>query len=195
MNKFSVIIPTLLKSFRIYKLLDDLQKCALVDEIIIIDNTGIFKSAHDKVRIVTKGKNIFVNPSWNWGVSLATNKNICICNDDVNFSTDIFEFAEESLKDGVIGMATDNYYIEGEKKIEPITERCWGWGCLFFVKKSDWIDIPDCLKIACGDDFLISKLPAYQMRGFKIDTEVSTTSLHPDFLEIQAQDKINFDKL
>lgn len=193
--KFSVIIPTLLKSFRIYKLLEDLEKCALVDEIIIIDNTGTFKHTHEKVRIFTKGVNIFVNPAWNWGVSLATNENLCICNDDINFPTEIFEEVENLRDEEVIGMATDNYYISGEITITPILERPWGWGCLFFMKRKDWINIPEGLKIACGDDFLISKLSAYQISGFRVYTEISTTSLQPDFLEIQEEDMINFKRL
>lgn len=82
---YSVIIPTLLKSELIWKLLDDLNNCPAVGEILVIDNSGRFKSDLEKVKRVEVPENIFVNPAWNLGVSLAQFENICLCNDDVNF--------------------------------------------------------------------------------------------------------------
>jgi hypothetical protein len=94
---------------------------------------------------------------------------------------------------GVIGQTTENFYIKSSSngpKIEKIQQRPSGWGCLLFLKKKNWIHIPDNLKIACGDDFLLDNIcvGAWQLTGFPIQTEMSTTSGRTEFLEIQAND-------
>lgn len=190
-SKFSVIIPTLLKSGHLSSLLNTLQQSDDVDEIIIIDNTGRYQKQHSKVRVLTKGHNIYVNPAWNWGVREAHNENICICNDDLTFDPKVLKFIALNIHKGVIGMSTDNYYIkeEGEYKITPVKERCWGWGCCLFVKRSNYVAIPDDLLIACGDDYLINYIPAFIIEGMQLFwTRVSTTSLASEFLSIQEND-------
>ena len=32
----------------------------------------------DKIKLITKGHNIFVNPAWNWGVEVSKNENLVI---------------------------------------------------------------------------------------------------------------------
>ena len=102
MDKYSVIIPTLWKSDRTKKLLSDLNECEYVDEIIIIDNTGteerdILPTIYPKLRMVSKGKNIYVNPAWNLGVELAKNDLIALVNDDINFDTNVFGVIDENI--------------------------------------------------------------------------------------------------
>ena len=77
-TKYSIVIPTLWKSNRTKKLIKDLNDCQYVDEIIIIDNTGTeerdtLPTIYPKLRMVSKGENIYVNPAWNWGIELAKN--------------------------------------------------------------------------------------------------------------------------
>ena len=193
---FSVIIPTLWKSHRTASLLADLENCPLVGEIIIIDNANSGYQSNGKIKIVSQKCNIFVNPAWNLGVKLAKYEQICIANDDINFDTDIFSYLNGRIE-GVIGMDANNYSAQksGIFATNRIRERCWGWGCLFFVNKRDWIDIPEQLLIACGDDYLISQLPAYMVSNLAIQTEVSTTSFSIEFFPIQEQDAINFKQL
>lgn len=191
-GKFSVIIPTLLKSGHLSSLLNALQNSDMVDEILVIDNTGTYTSQHSKVRVLTKGKNIYVNPSWNWGVAEARNENICICNDDLTFDPKVLKFIALNIHKGIIGMSTDNYYIKEDReyKITPVKERCWGWGCCLFLQRSSYATIPDDLLIACGDDYLINNIPAFVIEGMKLFwTRVSTTSLASEFLPIQENDK------
>ena len=184
-KKFSVIIPTLLKSPFLRRLLIDLEECPEVGEVIIIDNVGVIKG-EGKQRILSEKKNIFVNPAWNWGVREAKFDYICLCNDDVNFDPKIFKFMLG--KKGITGLDTDCYYNAGELGIERITERNWGWGCLIFFHKKEYKEIPNDLLIACGDDYLIKNCETYKLKGLKVDTKISTTSLLPEFLDIQKQD-------
>jgi hypothetical protein len=176
------------------KLIADLQGCEYVGEIIVIDNSGLYVPIYDKEIVYKPGRNIYVNPAWNLGVTMATFENVCICNDDVNFDTSVFEFMATRCQ-GVIGMDTDNYYNSGVLQISSITERNWGWGCVIFTTRSDYKMIPEQLLIACGDDYLIKHTKSYKLSGLRVITKVSTTSLSPEFLPIQARDKQIFDNL
>lgn len=204
-DKFSVIIPTIWLSDKIHNLLSDLNQSENVGEIILIDNTGEFNlkiTTHiPKLRVISKGKNIYVNPAWNWGVSEAKFENLCISNDDVNFDTSVFDFIKNHIDKGVIGQWTGNYYMGNSSKnfnLEKIQDRPSGWGCLFFLKKKNWVDVPNNLKIACGDDFLINTIygGAWQLVGLPIDTHMSissnslsgASSSRSEFLKIQSED-------
>jgi hypothetical protein len=196
-TNFSVIIPTLWKSDRIYKLLDDLQDCNSVDEIILIDNSNEYFDFIDKiiskVRVVSTKENMYVNPSWNLGVDLAKNYNLAILNDDINFNTDIFSFMKDHMDKGIIGQSCSNYDPIDRNlpyEIEKPTFRQSGWGCMLFIKKENYITIPKELFIACGDDFLFDRVNGggYNVKNLRVDTKISTTSLLPEFFQIQQDD-------
>ena len=155
---FSVIIPTMWASKRINYMLSCMIEDDRVGEIIIIDNNPkerILRVNSPKIIILEQKENIFVNPAWNLGVKNAKNENICIANDDILFDNiDVLDFVEKHIDKGVIGMNTANYYpdVIGDgsyqiiKNEEDGTARNWGWGCLFFIKKSNWSKIPDDLR-------------------------------------------------
>ena len=203
--KFSVIIPTMWCSDLIFKLLPILETSDFVGEVILIDNDKSKRAAHivntDKIRIIEQEQNIYVNPAWNLGVELSNYPNICISNDDLVWNVQILPFILENIHLGIIGQATSNYFDgHSEIKIEDITERGWGWGCCFFLQKDKWVKIPQQLKVACGDDWLISKISAYQISGTPIETEphpwsVSRTASKNEFVQISFQDMGNFSKL
>ncbi len=195
MEKFSVIIPTMWYSDRIHRNLSNLEDCELVGEIILIDNNPSLKPTvlpYNKINYITKNTNIFVNPAWNLGVKLSKYDNICISNDDVVFSTNIFSFINQHIDDGVFGMSTENYYgeeIDNSYQIKKIDSRGWGWGCLLFLKKQNYVPINEELKIACGDDWLVHHLGGYEIRGLKLgDDKISQTSLRGEFFSQQLQD-------
>jgi len=60
------------------------KKMPKINEIIIINNDPSYKIPtyfkHNKIKILTQKENIFVNPAWNLGVSVAKNENIIIAN-------------------------------------------------------------------------------------------------------------------
>ena len=201
--KYSVIIPTLWKSNRIHKLLWDLIKCQYVDEIILIDNAGKFfeyYEALDKVKLVQVEENIYVNPAWNLGIKIAKNDLVALVNDDINFDTTIFGVITKDIVSefGIIGQSEFNY--KRNNSDEPILEkwtgnvRDWGWGCLIMFDKTNWIDIPDNIKIWYGDDYIFKCNPSTKstLKNFNIETEMSTTSDEKEWDERKKEDYNNF---
>ena len=169
-----------------------------VGEIILIDNNSSLKPMHmpyrSKLRYLPQNRNIYVNPAWNLGIVESKYNNICISNDDVIFDTDVLKFVQPYLSEGIYGMSTGNYYgVDKDKpyEINKLDHRPWGWGCLFFINKDNWIPIDERLKIACGDDWLIhhTKGGAYEIKNLDLkDDRVSVTSIRGEFSQIQKQD-------
>jgi hypothetical protein len=197
-NKFSVIIPTMWYSDKIHRHLLNLNDCQEVGEIILIDNNTSLKPTYldsiTKLVYLPQEKNIFVNPAWNLGVRTSGYQNLCISNDDIEFDTDIFSWMEDNMNEGVAGMWTGNYYGEnGDKPYErePIVGRPWGWGCLYFIHKDNWVEIDERLKIACGDDFLIRfvKGGGYMIKNMDLGhDDISITSRRGEFFGQQQED-------
>ena len=81
-SNFSIIIPTLWRCDRILELLDELEKCTAVDEIILIDNNDSYSKnvnkTFTKIKLISNKENMYVNPSWNLGVKKSRNSNIAI---------------------------------------------------------------------------------------------------------------------
>jgi hypothetical protein len=202
-KKFSVIIPTLWKSHRTTKLLSDLSSFDGVGEIILIDNSNTEHDiiSNDKIKVYKQKENIFVNPAWNLGVKLSTCDYIALCNDDINFSFNIFEYLLPIIDNyGVIGQSAKAYTLKNNDKpdIKKCKKRPHGWGCLIFLPKIKWINIPEELKINCGDEFLFKNVNggAFTIENFNISTEMSTTtSSSQDLIDIQYRDIDLYDKL
>lgn len=198
---FSVILPTIWKSERIFNLLDKLNKYPLIDEVILIDNSNQFIEKYnkplEKIKVITPETNLYVNPSWNLGVKEAKNDLICFLNDDIDFNFSVFDYIM-SVKDqlGLIGQHKDSYSssigIEDEQTFNLVEthSREWGWGCLVFGKKDNWIEIPDQLKIWCGDDFIFNKTSQkkFYIQGISIKTEMSTSSDLGEFDAVRKAD-------
>lgn len=198
---FSVVIPTLWRSDYVHKLLPRLEECQRVGEIILIDNTGEWKTkikgVYKKLRIFAQQQNIYVNPAWNLGVYVSKYENICISNDDVSFDTSVFDFIIQHIDKGIIGQDYQNYTSKQQNlRIEKTQTRTSGWGCLLFVKKSNWKPIPSTLKIACGDDYLFNCVygGAWQLAGLPVETIMCSTSRYTEFSKIQADDISNYNK-
>jgi hypothetical protein len=196
----SVIIPTLFKVNRIYETLKELSECPFVDEIILIDNTDIKKDINiNKVKYIFEGLNKFVNPSWNKGVEISTNNELCILNDDIWFDWSIFGniISHISEENGIIGMSSTNYTHPTVRdfKIEPILsnkktskgDRPFGYGCCFFINKKNWINIPEEMLIWAGDDFIFyykNNLINYEISGIECFGGMSVTSDDEDLSRV-----------
>jgi glycosyltransferase involved in cell wall biosynthesis len=195
---FSVIIPTLWKSDKIKPLIQSLIDCELVNQIIIISNErneleDRFMFFDEKILVYPAKENFYVNYSWNWGVNLAKNKKVAILNDDIIIDTNVFSFLDDKLTDvGVVGMCFENYALKQSvsMNLTDVVERPYGFGCAMFIHKSNYVDIPFDLKIACGDDYLIkyAKGKAKKLYGCKIESDISTTTRLPEFGMIQFED-------
>lgn len=204
---FSIVIPTMWKSELTLDLLSKLESSVMVNEIILIDNDPESKpdiSRYTKIHYLTKGYNIYVNPAWNWGVSVSKNELIAICNDDIIFNVDevldtIFKNADGL---GCIGMHGLNfsedcdYYkfvrINNYEYLKPHIEG-GGFGCLMFIKKSNWIDIPKNIKVWFGDNWIAKTNQPLHLIRFKEKIEnngKSATVSNPVFEKILLKDRI-----
>jgi len=201
--KWSVVIPTLWKSPRIYNLLESLEKTPHVGEIILIDNAPELTPnlpKLEKLKILSKGVNIFVNPAWNLGVSEATFPHIALCNDDIEFDTRLFSFFDSlKIRQTVFGCCPENFSAQSpsqtEFKIEKGHNITAGWGCLMLFNRNDYTPIPNKLKIYCGDDWIVLTFRKVKSFHWKIQTEMSTSSGIPSLNQIAEQDKLIFSKL
>jgi glycosyltransferase involved in cell wall biosynthesis len=204
MVKYSVIIPTLWKSNRTDKLLKDLEECRYVDEIIIIDNASIYETDRtiDKIRMISFGENIYVNPAWNLGIKVAKNDLVALINDDINFDTNVFGVIDENILNqfGIVGMGEDNYKEQMDETKGPYLDvwkpgvNDWGWGCFIMLNKKDWINIPENIKIWYGDNIIkdVNPSPKACLRNFKVETEMSTTSDEKEWDDVKKKDYENF---
>jgi len=189
-NKFSIITPTMWKYPPHIRFLEDLVDHDYVDEIILINNdqAALPKNCgvltHSKIKIYNFLENIGVNPAWNLGVNIASNKQICLLNDDMVFDLTLLKKVSKVLSadTGVIGICNENPPTTGCIDIHPwVGQNTLGFGCLMFVHKDWWIDIPSQLKIYYGDNWifdtcLIRNKPIYVITDLLYKTEWATTS-------------------
>lgn len=202
---FSVIIATIWSPVisKIDLLISKISDSGLVGEIILINNapekySGRY-SQNSKVKEITFGENIYVNPAWNRGVDLAKFENICILNDDILFDSKIFEFIELQLQRPdckVIGISKSCYTLEHnqELSISPVSVRNMGWGTMFFLKKYNWHVIPADFKIYFGDDWIIKQLSGFvwKLEGAKIEATFGTSHVsNPQLEKIISEDTQN----
>lgn len=184
---FSVVIPTMWKSKKIIRSIEDFLICDFVSEIIIINNDSNnkpdFDFNHEKIKMLDQESNIYVNPSWNLGVKTSSKENILIMNDDVYIEDicELFKMVYSSDFD-LIGLDKINSNVSNEfsvNKIEDSSKRLPYFGSCFFVKKDKYIHIPDDILIWCGDGIQYSFI---KNRGLftapKIDLEMSVTLKH-----------------
>ena len=218
----SVIIPTVQKKLEVLKTLTDLlDKDSSVSEIFIINNKPSvpLDLSGDKLRIYTPDENLYVNPSWNLGISKIKNENFVLLNDDLLVCKDFCKTVVESDvfndgKTGLIGVFpgaikqfSDVDFIEiplsesTEPQFKPLN-RYLGtgdWGVAIFGKKQNYYVIPDDLKIIYGDNYLIyqnmqnNKLN-YSVSGLPVNHIHSSSSASREFSQIVAGDIHNSKK-
>ena len=223
-NKISVIIPTILKCTKVLlKLVNILVNDIAVSEIIIIENSGkgLYIPPNEKIKIYNPKKNLYVNPSWNLGISLIKNERFLIINDDIlcckNFCSKILNSGIlENENTGLVGInpvSIVQYDRAAVSDIEPPKEKfetiqftpmpnymCTGdWGSAFFGKKSNFYTIPDDIKIIFGDNYILKKnLDAqkinYMISGTQFNHIHSLSSASAEFSNIISNDIKNSKK-
>ena len=161
-DKFSIIVPTMWIPEKFTEAIKKYLKSSLVQEIIIIDNNPSQRPIlpkDDRIKILTKGYNIFVNPAWNWGVQTSKMENLIILNDDLVIENieDILIELQKTCFD-FVGLDFENLNKENKvqitKKEKGLTK---GFGCFMFIRKKNYHYIPDNLRIWYGDNILFSK--------------------------------------
>ena len=194
-----------------------------VGEILIIDNSGkgLFFPPNSKVKIYNSKENLYVNPSWNLGISMIENERFLIINDDIlpveNFCSLIMNSGIlEQEKTGLVGInpsfinqnsretTTDiTIPVSDKSKISflemPRILGTGDWGSAYFGKKSSYYEIPDDLKIIYGDNYLLKMNQAfgkinYKISGIPFNHIHSMSSASPEFSKIIGSDIANSKK-
>lgn len=148
--------------------LDYMVRLDVIQEVIVIDNQRSNRPehrvfSHPKMRCFDFGKNIFVNPAWNYGANASRADKICIMNDDIIFDLKLFYSVEDFFQPhhGTIGLLNGRTEFgqtpvtTGAIGFEPFHgQSCYGYGNLFFTFRDNWPIIPPGLDIWFGDVFV-----------------------------------------
>lgn len=178
----TVVVPTMWRYAPFLDFVKYILKVDVVTECIIINNDNTRTPDHSvlndpKVKLVDFGKNIFVNPAWNYGVQNSSNNIVCILNDDLIFDLKLFykmaEFVTPEM--GVVGKLAGDTTLgqtplsNGEINIEPfVGQNCQGFGELMFIHKDRWPIIPPELRIGFGEVYVFEKLLYTGFQNFMI---------------------------
>lgn len=189
-------------SDKIISVITSFNESKFIDEIILIDNNkkaALDISQFKKVRHIQPDDNLYVNPSWNIGISLCKNENVVISNDDL---------VVNNLDDVLIDSNIDEYdligldYVNINKGIglvfrKEISVMQKGFGCFLITKKSKYVNIPDEIKIWYGDSFLFNSIKNRAIFSCdNIDIKLSQTVLKiPDLHTIISNDRELFSKI
>ncbi len=192
---FSVVVPTLQMSPYLEPLVALYHDHPLVGEIVVVNNAPEpLDLVGAKIRVLNQPTNLFVNPSWNLGASLARFDKLVISNDDILFPPPLLDAVDARLnrRVGMIGPHSA-CLREGRSRrplFLPAYERTPGYGVLFFLAREDWVPIPDDLVIWCGDDWQFAQQAKrnYWFVGPRIVTHMGTTSRRPEFSERKSLD-------
>lgn len=203
----SVVLPTIWK-MNFHEELIKLNANDVVGEIFLINNDHINTptwfnfSDYSKLVEIKPQQNIFVNPSWNIGVSVASFNNLMIHSDDMVSSYNFLKDMDHKLnnEDCIIGIGEtcykpndDNYFLEA------IDNRNFAWGCIMFLRKSSYKMLP--YRLWHGDDLLVELFKHKNKPRYKIEnanmsnSKISTTIDLPEF-EWKWQESVgNFDQV
>jgi GR25 family glycosyltransferase involved in LPS biosynthesis len=156
-KSFSIIIPTMWRSDKIFKMLPIYEKSKYVKEIIIIDNEPSKKtdlSKYSKIKYYSENTNIYVNPAWNVGYTISKYE-LILANDDIIIQDldKVLNLLLETNYD-IVGVNLKPILDKG-MEILPINEFPGNsYGCFMYIKNYRYI--PEKYKIWFGDDILFS---------------------------------------
>ena len=212
----SIVIPTMQKNTDVLnKLVKELVEDAIIDEIVIIDNSlKGYKFDSSKVKVIVPKKNLYVNPAWNLGIKNIKNEYFGILNDDIllpkNFCSQVYEFLKNTDNTGLVGLDStvihdtpaqefDTYPENEELRFQPCEYKLYTkyWGSAIFGKKGSYYNIPENIKIWCGDNYLMKmnnddKKINYEVVGGTIKHLRSLSSRDPVFSKIKEADIYNY---
>jgi hypothetical protein len=199
MSKIDIIIPTMWAPASALDAITHYCQSTIINKIIIIDNNRAARPKdpifnQDKIEIVDYGRNIYVNPAWNEGVARATSDLVCILNDDIFVSNEIFEMIAQQNFDAIdlIGVnlrgAHDNYTITDHEDNtdrlvrlnydinRPIGGQAWAFGICMFMQRKKYSIIPSLYQVWYGDDYIAQRSTnIYALNTNKIKGKISAT--------------------
>ena len=192
---FSVVIPTLWRPATFIQLLKQLDASEDVLEVVVIDNARDQRPelpVLDKLKLVDQGANLYVNPSWNLGVTIAKSTAVCLCNDDVLIADNLLGFMRSQSMRRVIGLDPWSYSQSVDSPPTPNlmlgADIIHNWGSILFFQRHRYRPIPIHLKIWWGDAWLAQEMgPAFKVRS-AVCTKHSVTAGSTEFKAITASD-------
>ena len=101
----------------------------------------------------------------------------------------VYDYITED--NGLIGAGVSCWqYFGGIPEVEKISFRTNCYGCLMFIHKNSYKEIPEQLKVHYGDDWLFGKSgkPNYQIINWKMGGESEQTSGLSEFNQIKIDD-------
>lgn len=196
---FSILIPTLFRSKRITPLVQEFENHPLVDEVVVMDNTGSVGHYKDGKLIILEGKyDNYVTKSWNQLIEFSRGTYYALLNDDIFLDSNIlYSIIEHDWETpSIIGLDFDHCVARKEDQdifIEDIvhtqySQLPYGFGQAMFGKKSQWPVIPEYLRIWCNDNYLSAKLNPFLIKGAFLEGEIETTSGSEEFQDIKITD-------
>ena len=216
MNTIDIVMPTM---WMVPGIVDNLARyaaCAWVNRVIVIDNNPQLKPQsdifdHEKIELVSYGRNIYVNPAWNEGYYRSQADVICLLNDDIAVDDDIWRLMSETdfANIDVVGVnlrgAADNHTIKAREddsdhivqlnydRTQPIGGQAWAFGICMFVKRTSYHVIPSLYKVWFGDDYLVQRnLNIYALVTNKITGHISATlGQHDETSEVSQRIRLD----
>ena len=197
--RFSVIIPTLQRSDGLRGVALQCARHPLVQEVLVINNAPVeLGFTHPRLRVLQQETNIFVNPAWNLGASEARGAYLAIVNDDVEFDDEALTYAGRILRRGIFGIVGPDKSTFHDDGARPISHRLarhaaptrW-FGTFMCLRRSDYVPIPDDLRIWGGDDWLIAnqRRPPAALIRTRFRTEMSTTTRSAEFQQMFSAER------
>jgi glycosyltransferase involved in cell wall biosynthesis len=205
MNSISVIVPTIWAHAPFSSQIEMVAALPQIKEIIVIDNNHGERLPihHPKIKVLVQEKNIFVNPAWNRGAKESTGEILCFMNDDLFVRPEVFPYveqlfqADEKREIGLVGLDWD--HPGGSITHENVMTRDSPYfGCLMFMRSSEFTCVPRLLKIWHGDDYfllraILRKRQVFALRGyadFMQSSSVATTKIREKIEPVLVRDSM-----
>ena len=165
-----IVIPTMWRPAGVAEAIATYASCKEVSTIIVIDNDPVRgqpfpPEALNKIKVITTGENIYVNPAWNKGASLCQSRLICLANDDIFIQPELFAFIQalewDNLGIDLIGLDASRTPTTSELKrisvnlSQPLGAQYPTFGACMFMQREAYKQIPSNLSVWFGDDFLV----------------------------------------
>lgn len=195
---FSVIIPTLQKS---PELREVVRRCAAhpaVAEVLVVNNAPEpLGWTEPKMRVLQQSENIYVNPAWNLGAREARGDLLAIVNDDVLFEPEVLDECRKVLRRGlfaVIGPGEACFEAAPRGRIghqvAPFFSFKGRFGTFMAMRREDYVEIPEQLRIWGGDDWLLmqQRRPNAVLTNTRFVTDMGTTSSSPEFRALRERE-------
>lgn len=193
MKPFTIIIPTMwLHTDMLNQMIQKYIECPFVEVVKVISNAPMPKNyipRDFRVEILTEGRNLYVNPSWNKGVADSSTESVVLANDDIfiNNLDALLAIIDLSLSHGqIIGMDSScfkyTYKANGHViSIVPGPQRMeYGFGVFMAIKRKSYVPIPEQFKVWYGDKIMYINNTPRVVKNVRVITKMRGTSATMD---------------